>query len=98
MKLRSNGMSILLPNEARAEKIRVMSDVLIVYLVHGRKLEVPLAWFPRLLKGSPAQRKKYRLIGQGLGIHWPKIDEDISVEGLLNISAYPLTFQNKSAA
>ena len=91
-------MSTLMSNEARAEKVKVTSDALIVYLVDGRKLEVPLVWFPRLSRASAAQRKKYRLIGQGFGIHWPKIDEDISIEGLLNISAYPLNFQNKSAA
>jgi hypothetical protein len=90
-------------NDARAERVKVTTHNLIVYLVDGRKLEVPLAWFPRLCKATSAQRKQYRLIGQGIGIHWPKIDEDISVEGLLNMSAYSLSFQNsvtqtKSAA
>lgn len=85
-------------NEERAEKIKVTADTLVVYLVDGRKLEVPLAWFPRLCKASSAQRKNYRLVGEGYGIHWAKIDEDISVEGLLNISAYPLVFQNKATA
>ena len=83
-------------NESRAEKVKVTADTLIVYLVDGRKLEVPLAWFPRLCKATAAQRKQYRLIGQGIGIHWPKIDEDLSVEGLLNVQVYPLTFQKKS--
>ena len=89
-------------NEPRAEKVKVTADTLIVYLVDGRKLEVPLAWFPRLCKAASAQRKQYRLIGQGVGIHWPKIDEDLSVAGLLNASVYPLDFQDhkksKSAA
>ena len=88
-------MNISMPNESRAEKVKVSAHTLIVYLVDGRKLEVPLAWFPRLCKATPAQRKQYRLIGQGFGIHWPKIDEDISIDGLLNISANPLTFQNE---
>ena len=83
-------------NESRAEKVKVTADTLIVYLVDGRKLEVPLAWFPRLCKATATQRKHYRLIGQGIGIHWPKIDEDLSVEGLLNVQVYPLTFQKKS--
>ena len=69
--------------EAKIEKIKVDSRHLTVYLVDGRKLEVPLAWFPRLLNATAAQRNKYRLIGNGVGIHWPKIDEDLSVDGLL---------------
>ena len=84
-------------NEPRAEKVKLTVDTLIIYLVDGRKLEVPLAWFPRLCRASATQRKQYRLIGQGIGIHWPKIDEDISVEGLL-ASASPLTFQKRKSA
>jgi len=84
-------------NEPRAEKVKVTADTLIVYLVDGRKLEVPLAWFPRLCKATSTQRKRFRLIGEGIGIHWPKIDEDISVEGLL-VSARPLVFQKRKAA
>ena len=91
--------------EARAEKVKVTSHTLVVSLVDGRKLEVPLVWFPRLCKATPVQRSQYRLIGEGVGIHWPKIDEDISVEGLLNITRHPLTAiyedekrQRKSAA
>ena len=88
-------MAISRNSEPRAEKVKVTTDNLIVYLVDGRKLEVPLAWFPRLCKAKAPQRKKYKLLGHGLGIHWPEIDEDISVEGLLNPSAYPLTFQDE---
>lgn len=83
-------MSTSMSSEARAEKVKVTPHALTVFLVDGRKLEVPLVWFPRLCKASSAQRNCYRLIGQGVGIHWPKIDEDISVDGLLNISQYPL--------
>jgi hypothetical protein len=68
---------------ARARQVRVDEDHLIVDLVDGRTLSVPLAWFPRLLHGSPAERSNWRLIGQGHGIHWPELDEDISVENLL---------------
>lgn len=82
-------------SEPRAEKVTVSHDSLTVYLVDGRKLEVPLVWFPRLCKATASQRKKYELLGHGLGIHWPEIDEDISIEGLLNTSAYPLSFQNE---
>lgn len=54
-----------------------------VVLDGGRELSVPIAWFPRLRKASPTQRKNWRLIGRGEGIHWPDVDEDISVLGLL---------------
>ena len=86
-------MNISMSNEARAEKVKVTADSLIVYLVDGRKLEVPLAWFPRLCKATLTQQKQYRLIGSGIGIRWPKIDEDISIDGLLNVSKYPLAWQ-----
>lgn len=68
---------------ARAREVRVDEHHLTVDLVDGRTLSVPLAWFPRLLHGSPAERSNWRLIGQGHGIHWPELDEDISVENLL---------------
>lgn len=66
-----------------AETVRVTEDALTVELSDGRSLSVPLAWFPRLVHASPAERKSWRLIGRGHGIHWNKLDEDISVEGLL---------------
>ncbi len=58
-------------------------DSLTVRLDDGRTLSVPLAWYPRLLHGTKAERERYELIGDGEGIHWPELDEDISVEGLL---------------
>ncbi|HZO28808.1 MAG TPA: DUF2442 domain-containing protein [Chloroflexota bacterium] len=58
-------------------------DALVVEFVDGRTLTVPLAWYPRLLHGTPAERAHWRLIGNGMGVHWPDLDEDISVEGLL---------------
>jgi hypothetical protein len=54
-----------------------------VRLDDGRSLSVPLAWYPMLLHGTKAERENYELIGDGEGIHWPALDEDISVEGLL---------------
>ncbi len=54
-----------------------------VELADGRKLAVPLAYFPRLLHATPSQREKYEISGGGIGLHWDEIDEDISVEGLL---------------
>jgi hypothetical protein len=54
-----------------------------VRLEDGRNVSVPLAWFPRLLAATPEQRDNWRLIGRGVGIHWPDLDEDISTENLL---------------
>lgn len=66
------------------EAFRVeISDVsLTVELVDGRSVSVPLLWYPRLVDGTPAERANWRLIGRGEGIHWPDLDEDISVAGL----------------
>jgi hypothetical protein len=69
--------------ESRAVDVRVTNDELIVDLIDGRRLAVPLAWFPRLLNAPPAARRRWRLLGSGEGIHWPGPDEDISVAGLL---------------
>jgi hypothetical protein len=68
---------------ARALQIAVSDDYLAVQLEDGRRIEVPLVWFPHLAQSSTEQRKNWRLIGRGVGIHWPDIDEDISVESLL---------------
>jgi hypothetical protein len=55
----------------------------VVDLADGRTVSVPLAWYPRLLRGSPEERSNHRFIGDGEGIHWPDLDEDISVENIL---------------
>jgi hypothetical protein len=68
---------------ALARSISVTEDSLMVDLDDGRTITVPLAWFPRLLNGSDEERRDFRLIGRGEGIHWPQLDEDISVEGLI---------------
>ena len=65
------------------ENLVVTEDTLTMDLNDGRTLSVPLAWFPRLLHGTPEERRNWRLIGKGHGIHWEDLDEDISVEGLL---------------
>jgi hypothetical protein len=59
------------------------SDSLIVDLIDGRSLSVPLTWYPRLLEGTHEERNHVRFLGEGRGIHWPDLDEDINVEGLL---------------
>ena len=61
----------------------VGEDNLVVELSDGRAITVPVAWFPRLLHGTPSERSNWRLIGSGEGIHWPDLDEDISVASLL---------------
>jgi hypothetical protein len=66
-----------------AETVEFTEDAMTVRLDDGRTLSVPLAWYPRLLHGTPAERAQFQLIGHGEGIHWPSLDEDISVEGLL---------------
>ena len=66
-----------------AETVTVTEDTLTVDLSDGRSLSMPLAWFPRLVHATPVERRGWRLIGRGHGIHWEKLDEDISVEGLL---------------
>ncbi len=70
-------------SEARAQHVSVTEDALVVDLVDGRMIAVPLTWYPRLAHGSAAERGRWRLIGEGEGIHWPDLDEDISIEGLL---------------
>jgi hypothetical protein len=75
-------MSILV-SEGKAERVEVTSDSLVVDLVDGRTISVPLGWFPRLMHGTDAERLNVRLVGGGSGLHWPELDEDISVEGLL---------------
>ena len=65
------------------QNVAVTDDSLIVDLMDGRTVSVPLAWYPRLLHGQPEERANWRLIGQGEGIHWPDLDEDISAENIL---------------
>jgi hypothetical protein len=67
----------------RAIDVKVTEEELRVDLEDGRALVVPLVWYPRLVHGSPAERDRWRLVGRGHGIHWPDLDEDISVEGLV---------------
>ncbi|ACY49310.1 DUF2442 domain-containing protein [Rhodothermus marinus] len=67
----------------RAQEVQVTDKKLIVALEDGRTLSVPLTWFPRLLHGTPEERANWRFIGNGEGIHWPDLDEDIEVAHLL---------------
>jgi hypothetical protein len=69
--------------EVLAQSINVTDDALIADLVDGRTIAVPLVWFPRLAHGTPTERANWRFIAGGKGIHWPDLDEDISVDSLL---------------
>jgi hypothetical protein len=64
-------------------RVNVTADTLAADLTDGRSISVPLAWYPRLLHGSAKERNHWRLIAKGRGVHWPNLDEDISVENLL---------------
>jgi Protein of unknown function (DUF2442) len=75
-----SAVEIQVPN---AENVTITEDTLTVDLSDGRTISAPLAWFPRILQATPEERKNWRLIGKGQGIHWEDLDEDISVEGLL---------------
>jgi hypothetical protein len=69
--------------------VRTDEDSLSVDLVDGRTITVPLAWYPRLLAATAAQRSNWQIAGGGFGIHWPDIDEDLSSSGLLHGSPAP---------
>ena len=76
-------ISVVELNRALAQEVSATNESLTVELADARTLTVPLAWFPRLAHGSPAERANWRLLGGGAGIHWPDLDEDISIKGLL---------------
>lgn len=69
--------------EVRIKDINITEDTITAQLVDGRIISVPLAWSWRLSEATPKQRAKYMIIGDGYGVHWPDIDEDISAEGML---------------
>ena len=69
--------------EARAQHVTVTEDSLVVDLIDGRSISAPLVWYPRLLNGTPGERNEWRLVADGEGIHWPDLDEDLSVDSLI---------------
>jgi hypothetical protein len=71
------------PTTALAKSVNFDEDMMHVQLTDGRGLSVPITWFPLLLKASPEQRTKYEIGGGGTSLHWPELDEDLSVAGLL---------------
>src|SRR3989338_7448187 len=77
-------MSTAVSVESRIDRVDVTDETITAHLVDGRVISVPLAWSWRLSEATPAQRARWQLIGDGHGVHWPDIDEDISAEGMLN--------------
>jgi hypothetical protein len=75
--------------DERVKGVRFTEDTLVVDLMDGRTISVPLAWYPRLLNASEAQRASWQVSAAGYGIHWPEIDEDLSTEGLLRGAPAP---------
>jgi hypothetical protein len=75
--------TLIVKTVADAVGVSFTEDSLVVTLTDGRQVSAPLEWFPRLRDATPKQRKNWRLIGGGVGIHWEEIDEDISVRSLL---------------
>jgi len=73
----------VLETEPLAKAVVVTDDDLTVELADGRRITVPLAWYPRLLNATPAERQNWRLLGDGYAMEWPDLDEHIGVEGLL---------------
>lgn len=85
--------------DARVRTVEVTDELIVAHLVDGRRISVPLSWSWRLSEATPAQRDNYQIIGNGIGIHWPDVDEDISVRGMLvGAPARKLTRPRASAA
>jgi regulator of protease activity HflC (stomatin/prohibitin superfamily) len=77
-------MSIAVNADARVKTVTVTDDLITFHLVDGRVISVPLVWSWRLNDATAAQRNNYEIIGDGQGVHWPDVDEDLSVEGMFN--------------
>jgi len=81
----NDGTNTYVAKDPRATGVEFSKDSLILTLEDGRTLSAPLQWFPRLRDATDDDRRLWRFIGKGDGIHWPKLDEDISVRGLLGL-------------
>jgi hypothetical protein len=75
--------TLTIDSHLRIEDVEVDISTLRIDLSDGRSVSAPLVWYPRLLNGTAKERRKWQLIGDGLGIHWPELDEDLSMEGIL---------------
>lgn len=85
-------MNTLPMNKSAIDEVGFIDSMLVVSLQDGRELRVPLSWFPRLEAATEDERKQWRLIGKGKGIHWERIDEDLSLQGLLAGNRAPSTY------
>ena len=84
-------MSIAVSTDARVKEASVTDDLITSHLMDGRVISVPLAWSWRVSEATAAQRNRFEIIGDDHGVHWPEVDEDISVEGMLHgVPARPL--------
>ena len=77
-------MSIVVSADARVKEVSVTDELITFHLADGRVISVPLAWSWRLTEATAAQRANFEIIGDGVGVHWPDVDEDLSVEGMLH--------------
>ncbi len=77
-------MNIAVSTDNRVKEVSVTEELITFHLVDGRIVSVPLAWSWRLSEATPAQREHFEIIGDGYGVHWPDVDEDLSVEGMLH--------------
>lgn len=75
--------------DERVAEVGLTDEMLSVTMKDGRIITVPLAWYPKLLNATPAQRNKWKIAGGGYGIYWPDLDEDLSTEGLLRGAPAP---------
>ena len=80
--------------DTRVKTVSVDEDELSVGLMDGRRITVPLAWYPRLANATPAQRAHWEISGGGYGVHWPEVDEDLSTEGMLRGAPAPIPVRN----
>lgn len=91
-----NGMGTLtVKTDHRVEAVYFTRDSIVVDLRDGRTISAPLSWYPKLLKATSKQKSNWELCGGGYGIHWPDLDEDLSVEGLLRGASAPNSSKKK---
>lgn len=83
--------TLALQADERVLDVQFDDDYLVVALQDGRRISVPLEWYPRLARATPMQRANWELCGGGYGMHWPDLDEDLSTEGLLRGAPAPVT-------
>lgn len=81
--------TLALNADERVSSVEFTDDFLVVGLKDGRRISVPIEWYPRLAQASEAQRANWEICGAGYGIHWPELDEDLSTEGLLRGAPAP---------